>query len=341
MENKIIRGYEYDDLMIIPKYSQVNSRMETNISRDIVLQNGDHITLEVPIMASPMAGIVESELIIGLGKLGGLGILHRFFSDERGNFDFERYESEIKKIDMFGVPFGISVGMNGLQPDDILRLVKTYKNIVVVCVDVANGYLSDLHDRINKIYYALLNQSVIIMSGNVVTPDGVNRLESHGAGLFRVGIGSGSLCTTRNKTGVGFPQLSAVMNCAFYNTGIVADGGVRNAGDVCKALAGGADFVMIGGWFGRAIESGHDGTIYGMASLENQKRNKGGSHRSVEGISRQEEKLINLVDMVNDISSSLRSSMTYVNATNLLEYSANAEFIEVGRNSIDHSKLKW
>lgn len=341
MEHKIIRGYEYDDVMIVPRYSKVNSRMDTDISRKLVLHNGDHVKLEVPIIASPMAGIVESELIIGLGKLGGLGILHRFFSDERGNFDFEKYESEIKKINSFKVPFGISVGMNGLQPESILRLVRTYENIVVVCVDVANGYLTDLHKRVSEINQALLHESVIIMSGNVVTQSGVEMLEKSGAGLHRVGIGSGSLCTTRNKTGVGFPQLSAIINCSTYNTGIVADGGIKSAGDVCKALGAGAEFVMIGGMFGRVVESGHDGTIYGMASLENQKRNLGGSHRSVEGISKKEKKIIYLADMINDITSSLRSSMTYVSAENLLHYAGNCEFVEVGRNSIDHSKLNW
>ena len=341
MEIEIVRGYEYDDVLIIPQYSEVNSRMETDISKTIVLNNGEHLTLEVPIFASPMAQIVESELIIGLGKLGGLGILHRFFSDERGNFDFEKYESEIKKINMFDVPFGISVGMNGVSSNDLLRLVDTYQNIKVVCIDVANGYLSNLYTRVNEIYKTLSNKPVSIMSGNVVTPYGIEQLDESGASLFRVGIGSGSLCTTRNKTGVGFPQLSAIMNCSAHFTNIVADGGIKNAGDVCKALGAGASFVMIGGWFGKAIESGHNGIIYGMASRENQKTNRrNGSHRSVEGISRKEEKMIYLVDMINDITSSLRSSMTYVGASDLLEYSARVEFVEVGRGSIDHIKLK-
>jgi IMP dehydrogenase/GMP reductase len=226
--------------------------------------------------------------------------------------------------------FGISVKLNEF---DILRYGLDH-GVNIVCVDVANGYLesvlnyvSFLRDIITK-----LNYSTLIMAGNVVTLKGANNLWNAGADLVRVGIGSGGLCTTRNITGVGYPQLSALFEVSGYE-GIVSDGGIRNSGDIVKALAAGADFVMIGSLLGKAKESANNGIIYGMASRKLQEEYYQ-AVKSVEGIEKSLEKTTTVKELIDELSYGIRSACTYLNCSEVSKLHQSVSWVETGRGTL-------
>lgn len=352
------KGYEFDDVLLVPRVSRVGTRKEVDISTEIIIppilfgkerfsNTYTAFKLELPIIASPMKGIVGTELIFELGKMGGLGILHRFHSKEKGEPDLKSRLEDMHDLEKSGVPYGISIGIEKDYENIIISrlLRKEYKNCKVLLVDSANGYTTNNSSYITKLYKAICEQGVgcMLMAGNVVDGEGIRSLSTAGASLWRVGIGSGALCTTRNKTGVGMPQLTALSKvkkfCTEYHKSgyIISDGGIKNSGDIVKALAIGADFVMIGSLFATTKESENNGTIYGMASKELQE-NFYGSVKSIEGTSKEVERSITLEELINDISWSIKSACGYLNARNLLELRKNARFIEVGRNSIDNSR---
>lgn len=337
MTNIISEEYEFDDVLILPNQSNVDSRTKVVLNQEIVLLDGGLLEMGIPIIASPMEGITSTELLVELRKLGGIGILHRGFI-----YDNE-WESAIKYQNDQGYEFGIAVGMT-TSPDWIYDMINKYNKIKIVCVDVANGHNKSLLDYIYKLTNILSQKPVAVMSGNVVTYDGAFELYAHGCHMVRVGIGGGSLCTTRNETGIGRPQFSAIIESKseFYDDVgtlyyTIADGGIRNSGDMCKALAGGADFVMLGGILGKTFESGNKGVIYGMASKRYQDK-VNGNHLSIEGIEKKVEKEFKLKDMLDAWMGHLASSMSYVGAWNLYDFRRKAKFVKTGTGSIDHSK---
>lgn len=328
----ISKGYDFDDLLLVPKVSSVNSRSNVDLSQRIMLNNGDILTIELPIIASPMKGIVGTELIKSIYP-NGIGILHRFFDNSND------WVLAIKDINDSGVMFGISIGIN-TDIRFVENIVSNFDGIKIVCLDVANGYIDSVYFKVDELHRLLKDYPVIIMAGNVVENYGIYNLENAGAKMFRVGIGGGGLCTTRNKTGVGYPQLSSILDLGdMSGLGcVVSDGGVRTTGDIAKALAAGADYVMIGSMLSKTYESSNNGIIYGMASRQLQE-DMYDSVSSIEGISRRSIKDISLEDWLNDVRWSLSSTCTYMNSQDLSELRVQAEFIEAGRGSIDNSKL--
>jgi len=324
----IEQGLEFDDVLIKPLVSQVNSRTEVDISRRIRLSNGSVFELQVPIIASPMKGIVGTELIIELARLGGLGILHRFYNDE------EERISDISTLERSGFPYGIAVSFNDSLLKDIIDAIrnKRLKNCSLICIDIANGNTNSYWCAVERLSKSLYDKPVAIMAGNVATEEGARELYLAGADLIRTGIGSGQLCTTRNKTGIGVPQVTAIMNTSRV-ANVVADGGLRTSGDIVKALASGADFVMLGSMLAKTKESDNNGRVYGMASKELQEQFYT-AVKSVEGISKEVEKTTTLEEMINDISWSIKSACTYVNSRNIKDLQGNAQFIRVGSGSI-------
>jgi GMP reductase len=232
----------------------------------------------------------------------------------------------------------------GIKREDYSEMVKTINNfrendvkIKFICIDVANGYLTQMHEVCSL--FRELYPDIVIVAGNVVTPECIyDLIKIHGVNIVKVGIGSGSVCETRLKTGVGYPQLGAVIDCAqaAHEAGgyIISDGGIKNPCDIAKAFAGGADFVMAGGIFAGHTESpgkmvDNCKELYGMSSKEANEKYNGGlkNYRTSEG-----KKILvpvkgPLENTIKDINGGLRSACTYVNARNLDELYLNAEFV--------------
>lgn len=334
----IKEAYDFDDVMLVPKRSTISSREDIDTS--VKLGN---INLDIPIIASPMKGIISRELIVELDGLGGIGIMHRFYTSH------DEWRESLHYISNKVKNFGGAVGINDNR----------YKNLLdfgakIICIDVANGYLANVRKTCYEIRNHIINNGYdcLLMSGNVVTPHGAELLYMEGVDLVRVGIGSGGLCITRNVTGVGYPQLSAIMDCAgFYEIPvppskrcaeykrveqeyyIVADGGIRNSGDIVKALSAGADVVMIGSLFGGAKEASHNGTIYGMASSKQQEEYYHGV-KSIEGIEKKVNNDRSLSDIVSELVWGIRSACTYLGCKKISDISEDVTFIKTGRGSL-------
>lgn len=326
----IERGYDFDDVLIKPIPGGLNSRDSVDLSCNF----GTSFSIRCPIIASPMKGIVGPRLIASLADCGGIGILHRFYDDD----DSRMYD--IDNLDKLGIPYGVAVK---LGEDKFILNLLNYDFPCIICIDVANGYQDQVALYTERVsgyvrdhYYT--DTRPLVMAGNVATHEGALRLYNAGADIIRVGIGSGNLCTTRNKTGIGVPQISAIMDCCDPRWHTVADGGIRNSGDAMKALAAGANSVMIGSLFGAVIESDHDGHISGMASKEFQEEFYGEVKTSIEGITKQASKDVTMAEFMDNFIGGMKSSMTYTNSNNLHDLHNNVRnfnlLIEAGRGSI-------
>ena len=219
----------FDDVLLIPNYNHYESRKVVDISNT---DRTGNLKLDLPVFTANMDTITESSMASFIRGFGGMGVLHRFMSIERNIEQFQKFK------DTF-----VSVGCSDKEFERFLALKEVGAD--KFCVDVAHGHAKYVGKMIKKMKQAY--PGCLIMAGNVATYAGADYLASVGADLIKVGIGPGSVCTTRIKTGFGVPQLTAIEECAKVDRSIVADGGIRTPGDVVKALAFGADFVMVGG----------------------------------------------------------------------------------------------
>lgn len=251
----------YDDVVLVPKYSEVLSRKEPSTKTRI-----GGMELDIPVVASPMNTVTEHQTMIAMSMAGGSSVLHRYMTTER------QIEEIIKALEAGASKFWFAVGATG---DYLERAEEVRKRTGIndVCVDVANGHSISCIEATKKLYSRNFN----VMAGNVATYIGAQALAYAGASVIRVGIGQGSLCVTRVVTGHGIPSLTSIEDClmAIEETGkkvsLIMDGGIRSSGDAVKSLAVGADAVMIGGMLAGTDETPgkvHDGRkIYaGMAS---------------------------------------------------------------------------
>lgn len=271
-------AYTFDDFVLVPQYSTVKSRKDPDISVNI-----NRFNYSIPIISSPMNTVTEEDMIITMAKLGGFGVLHRYMTVEE-QVRIAKYSLLGTKYDPSNPSFYVAVGANGDFKERVMKLHKI--GITGFCVDVANGHNEKSIQAVQSIKHMIPES--LVMAGNVVTYDGAYRLAEAGANSIRVGIGSGSLCLTRQVTGHGLPQLSAIEDCArikyqgskkktFPNVAIIADGGIRKSGDIIKCIAIGADAIILGSLLadtkeapGEIIEE--NGRLYkyyqGMASNE-------------------------------------------------------------------------
>lgn len=316
------QAFEFDDVLIRPVPSDVSSRDDVDIS----VKLSDNLTLKFPLIASPMAGIVNGSFAHLLSELGGLAITHRFyesredlFTDLAGNVDLE---------DNFGISIRIEENGIGKYFD---------YNPKIILIDTANGYTKKLLKYCEEIkgYIIRKNQDILLMAGNVATIEGVNMLADAGCDLVRVGIGSGAPCSTRNQTGIGFPNISALEECSRTdrNVKLIMDGGIKNSGDFVKAIVAGGDLGMAGMLYAQCFEAPNKGTIYGMASRTHMK-NTNTEIKSVEGIDIDIEKKYSLEQFVREFGYGIKSAATYLNARNLNEIYANGEFVTVTDHAI-------
>lgn len=328
---------DFSDVLIRPKRSTLTSRSDVDLAREFAFLHSGANYRGVPVIAANMDTIGTLEMATALGKRQLSVALHKHYA-----------ETELVSFfSALGPEATVFYSMGITRADyDKFRRVKAAAGTAIrhVCVDVANGYTKSFVDFIRKLRQAF--PDITIMAGNVVTGEMTEELILDGVDIVKVGIGPGSVCTTRKMAGVGYPQLSAVIECADAAHGlgglICADGGCTSPGDIAKAFGGGADFVMLGGMFAghdecadEIVES--DGIsmrrFYGMSSRAAMDKYSGGvaTYRAAEG----KEVLIaprGPVDLaVQEILGGLRSACTYVGARKLKELSKRTTFVRVAR----------
>jgi GMP reductase len=324
---------DFSDVLIKPKRSTLGSRKQVQLDREYNFRNTDSNTgyKGIPIMASNMDGVGTFEMADKLAELGLFTCLVKTYTVEQ----LTEFFLETNGIRREHVAMSI-----GITDDDIEKLNRVMKirGIKYLCIDVANGYSERFAGVVKQIREK--HPSLVIIAGNVVTGEMTEELILSGADIVKVGIGPGSVCTTRIKTGVGYPQLSAVIECmdAAHGLGghIIADGGCSSSGDVAKAFGAGADFVMLGGMMAGHDEGGGeviDGNVqfYGMSSDTANTKHFGGlkEYRSSEGRTVKIPYKGAIKDTVQDILGGIRSACTYAGARKLKDLSKCTTFVRV------------
>lgn len=326
----------FKDVMFRPKRSTLKSRSLVSLERTFKFMHSETSWTGIPIMAANMDTVGTFEMALALQKQQLFTALHKHYTLEQWN----QFLATAPK----GIENCIAVS-TGTGPNDTKKVDEVFKqnpHLKFLCIDVANGYSEHFVDYVSEARNRFPDK--IIIAGNVVTGEMVEQLLLAGADVIKVGIGPGSVCTTRVKTGVGYPQLSAVIECADAAHGlggqIVSDGGCAIPGDVSKAFGGGADFVMLGGMLAGHNESGgemieRDGKkycqFYGMSSSTAMDKHVGGvaNYRASEGKTVEIPYRGTVENTVLDILGGIRSTCTYVGAASLKELTKRTTFIRV------------
>ena len=323
---------DFDDVLIRPKRTSLNSRGEVDLTRSFVLPHSGRKITGVPLIAANMDKVGTLEMAATLAQ-------HQVYTAIHKHYDIETLKAAPINNDFNFITFGVTEVSNIKATLDALKSKKIDK----ICLDVANGYTEMFLTFIRAVRDAF--PDMVIMAGNVATPDMTEALILAGADIVKVGIGPGSVCETRSVTGVGYPQISATIECADAAHGlnglICTDGGCRTSGDVAKAFAAGADFVMLGGMLAGHKEClSHEEAkdlernenmieYYGMSSAEAMNKYAGGiaKHRASEGRVQAIEYRGNVDDTILSILGGIRSTCTYVGANKLKELSKRTTFV--------------
>tara|TARA_Y100000590_G_scaffold272890_1_gene306400 strand:+ start:1912 stop:2949 length:1038 start_codon:yes stop_codon:yes gene_type:complete len=331
---------DYSDVLFRPKRSTLKSRKQVDLKRKYSFKYSNSIWQGIPIIASNMDGVGE----IGIAKKLSSYKLITALTKQHEIKDIKT----IVNIENIYNYISLSCGTSKDSYDRLNKIISKYPKIKFICIDVANGYSENFSHFVSKVRNRHPNKTII--AGNVVTADMAQELVLSGADIVKVGIGPGSVCTTRIQTGVGYPQLSAVIECADAAHGlgahIIADGGCTCPGDVAKAFGAGADFVMLGGMFAGHKEGGgklikENGSefieFYGSSSEEANQKHYGGlaDYRSSEG---KKVKILfrgSLDSTIRDILGGVRSSCTYVGAPTLKQLSKCTTFVRVSNQYND------
>lgn len=324
----IQEALSFDDVLLVPRFSSIESRKEVSIGNNF----STHENFRIPIISSPMDTVTSSEMAIAMSKMGGLGILHRYNSiEEQALLCKEVFTSE-----------GLCAAAIGVKDDYLERARRLYSSgCTIFCIDIAHGHHISMARALEKLKNEF-DDRVHLMAGNIATAKGFIDLSKWGADSVRVGIGGGSICETRIKTGHGIPTLQSVFDCAHAKeegdliTTIIADGGIKNSGDIVKALAAGADFVMLGSLLAGTTEApgeiiDYHGQKYknyrGMASKEAQ-MSWTGIVNSEEGVSAKVQWKGTVSDVVSSLEKGIRSGFSYSGATNILQFQMVSQFIK-------------
>jgi len=330
-------GITYDDILLIPNYSEVLSRQDVDLSTRIT----KNFKIQLPILSANMDTITEYDMANVLSGFGALGIVHRFCS-------IDEEASIIERLRLAENPIrAASIGVSGENKNRLKALVDAGTQII--CIDIAHGHHKLMADTINM----CKKFNVDVIAGNIATTEAAKFLCENGADAIKVGIGPGSMCTTRINTGFGVPQVTAIEDacsvakeydaCSVakeYDIPVIADGGIQNSGDVAKALAVGADSVMIGALFAGCKET--PGTIHkegnfpnyhlykryrGSASLES-KQLRNDEKRNVEGVSSTIDYKGPAKYVIRNIEDGIRSAFSYAGATNMKEFHQKVTYIQ-------------
>ena len=322
MSAQISEAVSFDDVLLVPKRSNIVTRADISLEADI----GTATSMKLPVFAAPMDTIMSNSMARALYSAGGRGVMHRYCSiDEQ----MELVSGAGREFECFA-----AVGVTGDYLERAVKLAEA--GVAGVCVDVAHGHHITVMSAIQKIRSALPN--IHIMAGNVATIHGFEDLADAGANSIRVGVGGGSICSTRIQTGHGVPTLQSVMECAASDRDclIIADGGIKTSGDIVKALAAGADAVMVGRMLagtseapGEVIQNPGSPPVKvyrGMASPEAQIAWRG-RYSSNEGVSRTVPLRGSANEVLFELDKGIRSGLSYSGARNISELWARATFI--------------
>ena len=326
----------FDDVLLLPKYSNVLPS-KTNI----FLQLTKNISLKVPFLSSAMDTVTESKMAIAMAKEGGLGVIHR-------NLNTKNQSLEVKKVKQNKLFVGAAIGTNKEDIDRAKSLITNGVDLIVI--DTAHGHSEKVLKILTKI--KKITKNIPICVGNIATGEAAKKLYNSGADIIKVGIGPGSICTTRMVAGVGVPQISAIIEVKKAlnkkNIKIISDGGIKFSGDIAKALAAGADAIMMGSIFAGTDESPGKkfkikGKIYkqyrgmgsigamssGSANRYFQKNHKDKSKFVPEGVEGRVEYKGSVSKIIYQLQGGLRSSMGYIGAKNLNDINKKAKFIKI------------
>ncbi len=306
--------FSFEDVLLVPKYSNIESRTEIDISSKL----GKH-EFSLPIISSPMDTVTGPAMASTICDHGGLGILHRYNTiEEQCNLVAESNAATL------AAAIGVS--------EDLGPRTRALYNcgVKIICIDVAHGHHSNV-ERALKTLRDAYGEDIAIIAGNVATPEGFSDLQNWGASAIRVGIGGGSICSTRIQTGHGIPTLHSVYACSQVkeSASLIADGGIRTTGDIVKAIAAGADFAMLGSMLAGTTESpgevmkstnGKKYKVYrGMASRAAQEDWRGEA-RSLEGISTTIPFKGSVSNILYDLKQNIRSGLSYSGSRNIKQF---------------------
>ena len=325
----------FKDVLIVPKNTRFTSRRQINLVSKYKFKCGQEWE-GIPLMVANMdtTGTFEIAKVCSQYKI--LTVLHKHYHADEIIYWAEKNPECLEYI-------SLSTGTSQKDISKIEMIIKKIPQIKWICLDIANGYCPHFIDTIKSLRKLFPNK--IIMAGNVVTPERTMEILSAGADLVKEGIGGGSVCVTRNKTGIGYPQLSVCLENNKTEIGvdyscIISDGGCKEPSDIAKAISGGADFVMLGGMFAGHDESGGETfeengkkykLFYGMSSDTAMKKHHGGvaDYRASEGKTIKVESKGAVENTIKDILGGLRSTCTYTNSKDLIALEQNAKFILV------------
>ena len=332
----IKESFTFDDVLLVPRFSDIlpsETNLSVELSKSIILKN--------PFLSSAMDTVTESKMAIAMAKSGSLGIIHR-------NLKIDTQCSEVSKVKNKKLKVGAAIGTNLEDLDRAKKLIDNGVNLLVI--DTAHGHSKKVLNTLNKIKQ--LNVNIPICVGNIASGEAAKRLYNEGADILKVGIGPGSICTTRIVAGIGVPQISAIMNVKKAvekkNIKIISDGGIKFSGDIAKAIAAGADAVMMGSIFAGTDES--PGKKYkfknkyyklyrGMGSIG--AMSSGSSNRYFQKNFKDKSKFIPegvegrvlykgyIKDIIYQLEGGLRSSMGYIGAKKINQINKKAKFIKI------------
>ncbi|MEZ8408261.1 GMP reductase [Vibrio splendidus] len=334
IEQELKLGFK--DVLFRPKRSTLKSRSQVELTRDFTFKHSGRQWSGTPVIAANMDSVASFEMAAALAEHGVMTAVHKHYTVEQWA-EFAKTADKKTLNNVF-----VSTGTSEAEFEKVKKIMALSEEFVFICIDIANGYSEHLVEFVQKVRAEFPTK--VISAGNVVTGDMVEELILAGADIVKVGIGPGSVCTTRVKTGVGYPQLSAIIECgdAAHGLGgmIIGDGGCSCAGDVSKAFGGGADFVMLGGMLAGHSESGgevveQDGKqymkFYGMSSQSAMDKHSGGvaKYRAAEGKTVLLPYRGSVHYTIFDILGGVRSTCTYVGAAKLKELTKRTTFIRV------------
>ena len=332
-------GLTYDDVLLMPRHCEITSRTIPNLETRLTKNK----KISLPFIAANMDTVTETQMAIKMGELGAHAILHRFMDTPAQVAMVKELQSLKSNNPNLYISASVGVKEEGMRRADALADA----GVEILTLDIAHGDSVMMLETLD--YIKKTHSHIDVIAGNVAMPDGVKRFIDAGADAVKVGIGPGSMCTTRIITGCGVPQLTAVALCVAeakkYNIPVIADGGIKTSGDIVKAFAAGAETVMLGSMLAGTLETpgeikGGMKKYRGMASKDAQVNWRGNMQKGMaaEGESRMISCKGSVENVIDELSGGVRSGMTYLNAKTLSEINQNALFMEMSTNGISESR---
>ena len=331
---RVEKAYSFDDLLLVPKYSEITSRSLVSTKVDL----GKGFVFDIPIISSNMTNVTEVAMALALARVKGMAILHRFCT-------VQQQVDMFKECLFYNQNAAQYVGASiGVKEEDKSRLDALILNgCKIICIDVAHGYSKVALDMTN--YIADKYPEVLLISGNAAEGQGALAIACAGADVVKVGVGSGSICTTRIQTGNGIPMLTALQSTHLLREEeglsfkIISDGGCKNSGDMVKALAIGADMIMAGSLLAGTPEA--PGAIYEIDGIKYKEYSGSSTHKGnhIEGVKALVPLKSSVTDVIQSLVEGIKSGCSYQGVDNLEDLKVNPEFMEVSYSGF-HNESK-